>query len=79
VPNPNVYFEIGLADALGKPIFIFKQEDVKLPADFGGQHYYTYDLKKLAAGRRKLADELKKWANHSDHRNSGVKALIDGK
>lgn len=76
-PNPNVYFEIGLADALGKPIFIFKQEGIKLPADFGGQHYYTYELDKLAVGRRKLADALKKWASHRDHRNSGVKALVD--
>jgi hypothetical protein len=57
-PNPNVYFEIGLADALGKPIFIFKQDGIKLPADFGGQHYYSYDLKDLTSGRHKLADEL---------------------
>jgi hypothetical protein len=39
VPNPNVYYEIGLADALGKPVFLFKQESVTLPADFSGVHY----------------------------------------
>jgi hypothetical protein len=77
VPNPNVYYEIGLADALGKPVFLFKQQNVTLPADFGGVHYYNYDLDDLAAGRRKLAGELKKWAEHKDHRPFGVKALVD--
>jgi hypothetical protein len=78
VPNPNVYYEIGLADALGKPVFLFKQETTALPADFGGVHYYTYGLDDLAAGRKKLCDELKQWSDFRDHRNFGVKALIDG-
>ena len=77
VPNPNVYYEIGLADALGKPVFLFKQESATLPADFGGVHYYTYDPNDLTAGRRKLAEELKKWAEKKDHRPFGVKALVD--
>jgi hypothetical protein len=76
-PNPNVYYEIGLADALGKPIFLFKQENVTLPADFGGIHYYDYDLNDLTAGRQKLAGELKKWAEDKEHRPFGVKALVD--
>jgi len=77
VPNPNVYYEIGLADALGKSVFLFKQDAVTLPADFSGIHYYTYDLNDLATGRRKLAGELKKWADEKDHRPFGVKALVD--
>ena len=77
VPNPNVYYEIGLADALGKPVFLFKQQNVTLPADFGGEHYYEYDLNDLPAGRQKLADGLKQWARHKDHRPFGVKALAD--
>jgi hypothetical protein len=77
VPNPNVYYEIGLADALGKPVFLFKQEDAVLPADFGGAHYYSYDRDHLAAGRKKLTQELKKWARDKDHRPFGVKALVD--
>ncbi len=32
-PNPNVYYELGLADALGKATFLFKQEGSSLPAD----------------------------------------------
>jgi hypothetical protein len=77
VPNPNVYYEIGLADALGKPVFLFKQESATLPADFGGIHYYDYDPGDLMAGRKKLAGELKKWAEEKDHRPFGVKALVD--
>ena len=77
VPNPNVYYEIGLADALGKPVFLFKQETISLPADFGGVHYYVYDTKDLAASRQLITDELLKWANHVDHQPFGVKALID--
>jgi hypothetical protein len=77
VPNPNVYYEIGLADALGKPVLLFKQEKTTLPADFSGVHYYDYDLNDLAAGRQKLAAELKKWADHRDNQPFGVKALVD--
>ena len=77
VPNPNVYYEIGLADALGKPIFLFKQRNVTLPADFGGVHYYEYDLSDLAKARRMLAGELTKWAEHRDHQPFGVKDLVD--
>jgi hypothetical protein len=76
-PNPNVYYEIGLADALGKPVFLFKQKGLTLPADFGGVHYYEYDPDDLTAGRQRLAGELKKWAEEKDHRSFGVKALVD--
>jgi hypothetical protein len=78
VPNPNVYYEIGLADALGKPVFIFKQRNKPLPADLTGVHYYEYDLTDLAAGRAMLANALEKWAEAKDHRFFGVKALMDG-
>jgi len=77
VQNPNVYYEIGLADALGKPIFLFKQENVKLPADFSGVHYYPYDLNDLEAGRQMVTDQLKKWADDEDHKPFGVKTLVD--
>jgi hypothetical protein len=77
VPNPNVYYELGLATALGKPVFVFKQSAVHLPADVGGVHYYAYDLVDLAAGAQALTTALKTWARHPDHRPSGVKVLED--
>jgi hypothetical protein len=72
-----VYYEVGLANALGKPVFLFKQESVTLPADFGGVHCYDYDHNDLTAGRQKLAPELAKWAEHRNHQPFGVKALVD--
>ena len=77
VPNPNVYYEIGLADALGKPVFLFKQTDAILPADFSGVHYYNYDLNHLDSGRKTITAELSKWADHEDHQPFGVKTLVD--
>lgn len=65
------------ADALGKPIFLFKQVGVTLPADIGGVHFYEYDLADLASGRNTLTAALKKWADERDHQFFGVKALVD--
>lgn len=77
VPNPNVYYELGLADALGKPIFLFKQVGAPLPADIGGIHFYEYDPDNLLPSRNMLTAALVDWANEKDHRFFGVKALVD--
>jgi hypothetical protein len=77
VRNPNVYYEMGLATALGKPVFVFKQRTVQLPADFGGIHCYHYDLVNLAAGARELTTALQTWAMEQDHQPFGVKTLED--
>jgi hypothetical protein len=61
-PNPNVFYEIGLIHALGKDTFILKQKDAKVPADFGGSHYYEYDINKLSAGKILLKQEIESWA-----------------
>ena len=62
VPNPNVFYEIGLTHALGKDCFILKQKDTSVPADFGGSHYYEYELAELYAGRNTLQREITTWA-----------------
>lgn len=77
VPNPNVYYELGLADALGKPVFLFKQIGTTLPADISGVHYYEYDMNDLTAGQSSLTIALTKWANEQDHKFFGVKALVE--
>jgi len=71
--NANVFYELGLAHALGKDTFILKQKGSTVPADFGGAHYYEYDLNNLAAGQAMLQAEFAQWAsaNHAQ----GVKAL----
>lgn len=60
--NANVFYELGLAHALGKDAFILKQAGSKVPADIGGSHYYEYDPQSLAAGRMWLKAELSQWA-----------------
>lgn len=57
----------GLADALEKPIFLFKQVGITLPADIGGVHFYEYDLANLALGQKTLTTALNKWASERDH------------
>lgn len=52
--NPNVFYEMGLAHALGKTIIMIKQKDsVGVPFDVSKHKYFEYDLKKL--------DELETW------------------
>jgi len=52
--NPNVFYEMGLAHALGKTIIMIKQkESVAVPFDVSNHKYFEYDLEKLG--------ELKTW------------------
>jgi hypothetical protein len=62
VPNPNVFYEIGLTHAIGKDTFILRQKDSTVPADFGGSHYYEYNLDDLNAGKMILQQEIENWA-----------------
>jgi hypothetical protein len=73
VPNPNVFYEMGLTHALGKDCFILKQRNVTAPADIGGSHYYEYDLTNLEAGRENLQKEIATWA--IENRVEGVRHL----
>jgi len=70
VANANVFYELGLAHALGKDVFIMKQQGVRLCADFGGAHYYEYTLARLPRARQELARNLANWA-----RNNRVRAV----
>ena len=72
-------YEIGLADALGKDIFLFKQHAAQVPADFGGVHYYPYDRGDLAQVRTMLAGELQEWAAQASRQPLGVKTLDDAR
>lgn len=62
VGNVNVFYELGLAYALGKDTILLKQKGVTLPADFGGAHYYEYRTSDLSTGSRVLGSALRKWA-----------------
>lgn len=45
VPNPNVMYELGLAQAIGKPILIMTTDASKLPADIRGITAMQYDAR----------------------------------
>lgn len=75
--NANVFYELGLAHALGKDTFILKNKESKVPADFGGAHYYEYDGDRLEAGRDLLRAEIINWARHEDVKADGVKVLSE--
>lgn len=95
VPNPNVFYELGLAHAVGKPAFLlvqfgttppmdigspyeFQSSPVRgpvLPADFGGAHYYSYNLNELELEREKLCAVLSRWA--TEYKAMGVQELLD--
>jgi hypothetical protein len=72
-PNVNVFYELGLAHALGKDAVILKQAGSAVPADIGGAHYGAYTLDALDEGRKWLAAELTRWAD--EHQSQAVKAL----
>jgi hypothetical protein len=61
-PNVNVFYELGLAHALGKDVLLVKQKDTQLPADFGGELYYDYELPRLESGAKILEKALRGWA-----------------
>jgi hypothetical protein len=72
-PNVNVFYELGLAHALGKDVFILKQNDVRLAADFGGAHFYEYDRSRPGDARPHLVRSLVGWATANGV--AGVAAL----
>ena len=41
--NPNVYYELGLAQALGKPCILLLQKRKRIPFDVGSQRCIRYD------------------------------------
>lgn len=44
--NQNVLFELGVAEALGKPIFLLVEQELKLPFFLEGKMYYQLDWSK---------------------------------
>jgi len=75
-PNPNVYYELGMAHALGRETFVMVQKGIDLPADIKGVHYLEYELGNLAGATQKLQAQLKAWRDDEDIRVAGVESLF---
>ena len=60
-PNPNVYYELGVVDALGKETFILfdPAKNKQIPADKKGIHYTEYSQTNLPDAKEKLKAALK--------------------
>lgn len=56
-PNPNVYYEIGLAHAMSKPTVLLAQRNTKLPFDLGPHRCIFYD--NSIPGRARLLEALR--------------------
>jgi hypothetical protein len=61
--NPNVYYELAIAHAAGRPVIMLKRDDYKLPFDIQDQRAtvtYEYDPVSLASGKaaQQLADVI---------------------
>lgn len=56
--NPNVTYEVGLADVLGKDVILLSQTPHDVPFDFLGLRLITYE--NSIGGVRKLSEELEK-------------------
>lgn len=56
--NPNVFYELGLAHAIGKPTILITQNKTDIPFDLQGHRYIEYQT--TEAGLAKLAIELKR-------------------
>lgn len=61
-PNPNVYYEIGVADTLGKEtLFLYDPgKNNKIPADKVDVHYVEYSQSNLPEAKERLKNELQK-------------------
>ena len=55
--NPNVCYELGLAHALGKRVFLVADDPQACRIDFGGAHVSTFDP--TPEGRERLSSELR--------------------
>jgi nucleoside 2-deoxyribosyltransferase len=56
--NRNVFYELGYAQALGKPTVLLAERGKQLPFDVSGYRLLMYD--NTIAGKRQVEDGLKK-------------------
>lgn len=73
--NPNVFYELGIAAAMGKDTLLLKSSKKRVPADFKGTLLYVYDNDRVDELRTILVQALRDWA--AARRAQVVAALYD--
>jgi nucleoside 2-deoxyribosyltransferase len=67
--NANVFYEVGLAHALGKPVIIITREPEDVPFDLKALRYNYYDITKPSWGedlKQKLTEMIQKVLNEKE-------------
>jgi hypothetical protein len=62
-PNANVFYELGIADTIGRDVFLLYEKNIEqsLPADIQGAHYYAYDRNNIPESVERFAESLIQW------------------
>jgi len=60
----NIFYEIGLLQALGKETLVIKTQGAAVPSDFVRTEYIEYDQRRFAAKVRRYLDQLFEQADH---------------
>ena len=67
--NPNVAYEVGLADTVGKQVVLLAQDPEGVPFDFRGARLIVYSLDRLGELRRKLVERLERYLKQQVQRS----------
>jgi nucleoside 2-deoxyribosyltransferase len=73
--NPNVLYEVGLAQAIGKPVLLLAQDAEKLPFDLSNLRVHVYNINHPARHIRNLEKSIE--AVLGEDRSTEAKRLID--
>jgi hypothetical protein len=60
----NIFYEIGLLQALGKETLVVKTKGAAVPSDFVRTEYIEYDRRRFASKVRRYFDQLFEQADH---------------
>jgi hypothetical protein len=55
--NPNVFYEIGFAHAIGKPTILLAEKDTRLPFDISGFRHLLYE--NTISGKARIEERLR--------------------
>lgn len=67
VLNANVFYELGIADAVGRDVFLLFDKSVSnsLPADIQGAHFFSYNREDVVESKKNLTSQLLIWKENN--------------
>lgn len=58
--NGNVFYELGIAHTIGKPVIMITQDKAGVPFDVADKRYIHYDLAEMKAFEQQVKDAIRK-------------------